>query len=522
MKAKRLRLILGDQLNAGHSWFREKDDHTVYLIAELHQESRYVTHHWQKLCAFFASMAAFADALKRAGHRVLHLTLDETNDFNDLDDLLQHYCNELGCEQFEYQRADEYRLACQLAGAAESLSIEVKQVDSEHFLLPFADIEKQFSPQKHHRMESFYRRMRKRLNILMDNGQPVGGQWNYDADNRNAFKANDLKDIPQPLLFANPVADIAQRIKRHGLNYLGEPQDQLLWPINRAQARQLLSFFCEVCLPDFGKFQDAMTGENRDHWSLYHSRLSFALNTKMLHPMEVIETALRQYQAHDQSESQEPSVSLPQIEGFVRQIIGWREYVRGVYWCNMPAYSEQNALNAHRPLPRWFWDGDTNMRCLSHSIGQSLEFAYAHHIQRLMIVGNFALLAGLDPDAVDAWYLGIYIDAIEWVELPNTRGMALFADGGWIATKPYAASGNYINKMSDYCTQCHYKVKLKTGDGACPFNSLYWHFIDRNKHHYERNPRMALPLRQWQKNTPEQRQAVLSQADAVLARLDRL
>ena len=263
-------------------------------------------------------------------------------------------------------------------------------------------------------METFYRAMRKRFNVLMESDQPLGGQWNYDGDNRQSFKKGDIAAIPEPLLFSNNIEAIIERLDRHNISHIGNIDATILWPCDWAQANQLLHYFCEVCLPDFGRFQDAITEQSPHAWSLYHSRLSFALNAKILHPLEVIDAAI---EAFHRSEGQ---INLAQIEGFVRQILGWREYVRGMYWVNMPDISNLNALDATRPLPKWFWDGDTKMSCVRSAIKQSLDYAYAHHIQRLMVTGNFALLTGLNPDEVDGWYLGIYIDAIEWVELPNT------------------------------------------------------------------------------------------------------
>ena len=517
-----IRLILGDQLNLDHSWYKTKNDDVLYVIAELHQEQYYVTHHVQKICAFLKSMENFALALKASGHHVLHLNLDETSDFKTLSELLAALFAQFSCEHFEYQRPDEFRLKQQLESVKNSFNTEysqavvIKENNTEHFILPFEDIPKYFNENKHVRMENFYRKMRQHFNILMEGDQPVGGKWNYDSDNRQTFKKDDLADIPAPLLFSNDVTDILVRLKAHNIEHIGKVESQLLWPCSRQQAQELLHFFCQNCLENFGRFQDALT-ENSEHaWSLYHSRLSFALNSKMLHPLDVIEAAIDCYH------SAKGRISLPQIEGFVRQILGWREYVRGMYWVNMPEVAQSNALNAKQPLPEWFWNSNTKMNCLKQAISQSLDFAYAHHIQRLMITGNFALLAGLDPDEVDAWYLGIYIDAIEWVELPNTRGMALSADAGLIATKPYAASGNYINKMSDYCKTCHYAVKEKTGEQACPFNSLYWHFLDRHKDRFLNNPRMAFPYKSWQKMDESKQQALLTQAEHYLSNLNVL
>ena len=259
-----------------------------------------------------------------------------------------------------------------------------------------------------------------------------------------------------------------------------------------------------------------MTHQGKQRWSLYHARISFALNSKILHPSEVVQAALDRYY------SGKHAIELAQIEGFVRQIIGWREYIRGVYWINMPEYKDLNQLNARNPLPDYFWTGNTKMSCVKHAVEQSLDYAYAHHIQRLMVTGNFAMLAGIDPNQLDQWYLGIYIDAIEWVEMPNTRGMSQFADGGLIATKPYAASGSYINKMSDYCPKCDYKVKERTTEDACPFNSLYWRFMLSNSERLRNNPRTAMAYRSWDKMQPEIKQAILQRGDDCIENLDQL
>ncbi len=516
MTNKTLRLILGDQLNASHSWFQQVDDNVIYVIAELRQETDYVSHHVQKICAFFAAMQNFANALQAAGHNVVYLTLDESSGFKDLTSLINHHIELFSCQTFEYQRPDEYRLLQQLEDFCQTLSVDTACIDSEHFLLPFAEIKKEFKAGKHVRMESFYRRIRKRTGLLMQDGEPLGGQWNFDADNRESFKSSDLTHIPEPLCFANDVSDILARLDRHNVSHFGKAVNDLSWPTTRKQSLQLLEHFCENCLPNFGRFQDAMTENSAAGWSLYHSRLSFAINSKMLSPSQVVHRAMAEFMSRPEA------ISLAQIEGFVRQIIGWREYVRGMYWINMPNYASLNALNAKHHLPPWFWDGDTKMACARSAIKQSLDFSYAHHIQRLMVTGNFALLAGIDPDQVDTWYLGIYIDAHEWVEMPNTRGMSLSADGGLIATKPYASSGNYINKMSDHCKNCHYKVKQRTGEGACPFNSLYWDFLDRHRERFASNPRMAFPYKSLSRFSDSEHQAIVKQARHYLENIDDL
>ena len=512
---QKLRFIFGDQLNAEHSWFQTKSDDTLYVMAELQQEGRYVKHHIQKLCAFFSAMRGFVKALEAAGHKVLYISITDDLASEPIGELFKKLVNQYQVKVLEYQHTDEYRLQSQLE-AIHLPETEVHCVDSEHFLLPFEEITDYFAPNKHLRMENFYRKMRKRFAILMDGDKPYAGQWNFDKYNRDSFKASDIAEIPEPLVFENPIEEILADIKKAGLPHFGRVGEHLLWPVTRQQSLKLLEHFCEVDLHSFGRFQDAMTGESEHAWSLYHSRLSFAINTKMLHPLGVVHAVLSAY--HTDPEH----IDLAQVEGFIRQIIGWREYVRGIYWVNMPAYAKMNQLQAKRPLPSWFWDGKTKMRCLSQAIQQSLEYAYAHHIQRLMVTGNFSLIAGLDPDEVDEWYLGIYIDAIEWVEMPNTRGMVLHADDGIIATKPYAASGNYINKMSDYCKACHYNVKKKTGENACPLNSLYWDFIDRHSERFKNNPRMAFPYKNWMRQSLENKNAIRQQANRLLENINEI
>ena len=287
----------------------------------------------------------------------------------------------------------------------------------------------------------------------------------------------------------------------------------LLWPVTRQQARVLLKHFLDHGLPHFGTYQDAMT---TDSWSLFHSRLSFALNIKLLDPMEVIQAAVKRWQA-----SQE-AITIAQVKGFVRQILGWREYMRGIYWAMMPTFGNMNVFGHDAGLPGYYWTGETRMNCMAHAIGQSLDYGYAHHIQRLMVTGNFALLAGVRPDAVEAWYLGVYVDAIQWVEMPNTRGMSQFAEGGLIATKPYVSSANYINKMSNYCPGCFYDHKQRHGERACPFNSLYWHFLDRHRDRLASNPRMGTMYRVLERMADNEREKILHQGDAYLQRIASL
>ncbi|WP_371188100.1 cryptochrome/photolyase family protein [Thalassotalea maritima] len=514
---RRLYLIFGDQLNIDHSWFKQCNDDNLFVIAELQQELRYCYHHKQKIQAFLAAMQNFAAELSQRGFQVLHLTLEQTGDYPSIEPLLDELLSKHQVEAFFYMQPDEYRLHKQMQNFCQQLAIPYQCDDTEHFFLNHQDLKALFKPNVKHRMEHFYRNMRRRFNILMSNDQPEGGQWNYDKQNRHALSGKDISEIPEPLLFNNDVTSINQRLDKFAIPSFGNSSDNLLWPISQQQAKQLLDYFCRNLLANFGRFQDAMTQSSNDlladkSWSLYHCRLSFALNSKLISPQQVIAQALNVYQQGD--------CCIASIEGFVRQILGWREFVRGMYWRNMPDYERRNALNHKRSLPSWFWTGNTKLNCLATTIQQSLRYGYAHHIQRLMITGNFCLIAGVKPQAVDEWYLGIYVDALQWVELANTRGMSQFADDGLIASKPYAACGNYINKMSDYCQHCHYNVKQKHGDQACPLNSLYWHFIAQHSDKFSNNPRMALIYKNWQKQKDQQQ--TLQHAAAVLANIEEL
>lgn len=510
---QRLRLLLGDQLDRAHPWFDETDDDTLYVIAELRQEATYARHHLQKVLAFFLAMEAFAGELEDAGHRVLRLDLDDTAAFDDLPGLLRHLLADSGAGCFEYQRPDEYRLLVQLSEFCDGLDIDFACVPTRHFLIPFDELEATFPTDRQLRMEHFYRRIRKDSGWLMDeDGEPVGGQWNYDVENRKAMPAD--VEPPTPRLFENDATAARERLERHGIETIGRLKGDLLgWPVDRAQSRQLLDFFVDELLPDFGDYQDALTDRG---WSLFHSRLSFSMNSKMLSPREVVEAVL------DAWSGDRDRYPLAAVEGFVRQIIGWREFMRGIYWTRMPDYGERNALDHQRDLPDFYWTGETRMACMKQAIDQSLDHAYAHHIQRLMVTGNFALLAGVHPDAVEDWYLGIYVDAIEWVEMPNVRGMSQFADDGVIASKPYVSSGNYINKMGDHCKGCHYDVKTRSGDKACPFNPLYWHFMYRHRDRLAGNPRIGMIYRSWDRMGDDKQEALLETAERMLENLEAL
>jgi deoxyribodipyrimidine photolyase-related protein len=507
-----LRLILGDQLNESHPWFRQPEKNIIYVLMEIRQETDYVAHHIQKVAVFFAAMRAFAARLRDLGHRVVYLKLDNPQNRQTIEGNITHLLRQKKITHFEYLLPDEHRLDLQLKNLAETLPVSCQTMDTQHFLTQRHELKEFFTGKKRYLMESFYRWMRKRYNILLDKEKPVGGQWNYDRKNRQAY--DHRIPVPEPLLFENDVSDIYQTIRKKKVATIGEIQPaELIWPISRTQSLELLQSFVDDFLPAFGTYQDAMTGEN---WHLFHSRISFAMNAKMLHPLEVIEAAIAAWE-------KEPSkIEIQQTEGFVRQILGWREYMRGIYWALMPDLEAMNYFDHQGALPAFYWTGDTKMNCLRAAIGQSLKYAYAHHIQRLMVTGNFALLAGVDPKEVDEWYLGIYIDAIQWVELPNTRAMSQFADGGLVATKPYISSAKYINSMSDYCDACKYDWKKRHGSMSCPFNSLYWDFFNRHRQRLEKNPRVGMMYRTWERMNSREKKQILKQAATYRKDLDRL
>ncbi len=517
--AASLRLILGDQLHAGHSWFRMPDRDALHVLMEVRQETDYAQHHIQKVLGFFGAMRRFADALRGAGHRVLYLALDDPRNTQDIPGNLRWIMAACGAQRFAYQLPDEHRLDEQLSAFARSCGLPAEAVDTEHFLTARHELAALFKGRRHFLMERFYRTMRERTGLLMEGPRPAGGRWNYDAQNRGRPPRTHV--APPPLLFSHDLRALERMVAASGVRTLGTVDARRFpWPLDRREALAQLAYFCQHLLPRFGTYQDAlMPGQ----WALYHARLSFALNIKLIGPLEVCRTVEEAWRADP------VRIGLAQAEGFIRQVIGWREYMRGVYWARMPGFAQLNFLGHQRPLPAWYWTGRTRMACLREAITGSLANAYAHHIQRLMVTGNFALLAGVHPDEVDRWYLGIYSDAIEWVEVTNTRGMSQFADGGMVGTKPYASSGAYLNRMGHHCSGCYYDVNDRTGPKACPFNALYWHFLARSRERLlssEARPgmmvRMGMAYRTWDRMPPGTRQALLDKAEALLENLDAL
>ncbi len=517
--AERVRLILGDQLNAGHSWFHKPDGNILYVLMEVRQETDHVRHHVQKVLGFFGAMRRFAEQLRKEGHRVLYLALDDPRNTQHIPDNLRWIIDAAGARGFDHQLPDEHRLDVQLRGFAKNSGCAITVADTEHFLTTREEFADLFAGKKQYLMERFYRVMRERTGLLMNGGRPIGGRWNFDKDNRGRPPKTHV--APPPLLFDHDLRDLQEMMGSHGVKTIGTVDAaHFHWPLDRSESLALLAYFCTDLLHHFGTYQDAlMPGQ----WALYHSRLSFALNVKLLSPLEVCQAAEAAWRA-------DPIyITLAQVEGFIRQVIGWREYMRGVYWAQMPGYAALNFFGHDRALPHWYWTGSTRMACLREAITGSLQNAYAHHIQRLMITGNFALLAGVDPDEVDRWYLGIYNDAIEWVEITNTRGMSQWADGGIVGTKPYVSSGAYINKMGHHCGTCAYDVKDRTGPKACPFNALYWHFHARNRERLESPEarpgtmmRVGMAYRTWEKMAPAMRQSLLDKGEELLANIETL
>jgi len=506
---KILRLILGDQLNPNHSWFKNIDDEIIYVLMEVKQETNYVLHHAQKILAIFAAMRDFKSTLTKYNHQVIYLKLNDKSNQQSFKANLKALLSQYNIQKFEYQEPDEYRLDQDLIEFCSEISISSESFSSEHFFTHRNEVKEMFTDKKQWLMESFYRYMRKKHHVLMsDDGKPVGSKWNFDHENRKAWKGT-----PEVFKDYRPTHDHSKlwdEITKSEIKSFGNHNaSKFRWPLNRNEALKHLDFFIQHVLIYFGDYQDAM---HKDETRMFHSLISFALNTKMLSPLEVVSAVEKSYLSNH--------LSINTAEGFIRQILGWREYIRGYYWAHMPKLSNQNYFGHQIPLPNWFWNGKIKMNCLKYTINQSLDEAYAHHIQRLMIVGNFSLLAGINPKSLHEWYLGIYIDAFEWVEMPNTLCMSQFADGGRLASKPYVSTANYINKMSNYCEECYYSKNERVGDKACPFNSLYWNFFITNSEKLIKNPRLAIVNKQIRDMDPALIKDIRLQAKKIIKNIE--
>ena len=509
-----VRLILGDQLNPEHAWFERVDKEVTYVMMEVRSETDYVLHHAQKVLAIFGGMRRLAEQLRAAGHRVRYFRIGDPDNRQSFAANLGLVFREVKATRFEHQEPDEWRLDRDLEAFRSSCGLATEVVSAGHFLDAREGVARHFGPTRARwLMESYYHVIRQRTGLLMDaNGKPEGGRWNFDADNRKPWKGKPA--APRPWDGHADLSELWAEIQAAGVRTFGNPSAaDFSWPLDRKEALGHLRAFIARGLPDFGDYEDAMhTTSDR----LFHSRLSHALNLKLLSPLEVAQAIAKAHRADPDR------IPLAATEGFIRQIIGWREYIRGVYWAKMPSYAESNGLDHKLTLPSWFWTGKVRMNCLRHAIGQSLDTAYAHHIQRLMVIGSFCLTAGVRPQEVERWFLGVYIDAFEWVELPNVIGMSQHADGGFLASKPYCGAAAYVNKMSDYCKGCAYDPKDRLGPLACPLNALYWDFWLRHAERFRNNPRIGMAVRQAIGMDEREKAAIRAKAEALRANIEEL
>ncbi len=508
---RRLILILGDQLSPTVSSLRGADPKTdTVLMCEVSEECTYAPHHKKKIAFVLSAMRHFAYELREEGWSVDYVTLTERENTGSILGELDRALARWSPRQVVVTEPGEWRLFSALDAWAAPSDCAFDMREDHRFLCSHARFRDWRRGRMSLRMEHFYRMMRRETGILMEDDQPAGGRWNFDAENRKppgrGLTIPGRRSVA-PDRITSEVLDLVEDRFPDAFGDL-RPFD---FAVTRVDAQRALAEFIEDILPDFGDYQDAMlAGEPY----LYHSVLSGYINVGLLDPREICGAAEAAYESG--------AAPINSVEGFIRQILGWREYVRGIYWLEMPDYAETNFLEADRPLPAFYWTGETGMHCLREAIGQTKAKAYAHHIQRLMVTGTFAMLAGVAPKEIHEWYLGVYFDAFEWVELPNVIGMSQFADGGLLASKPYAASGAYINRMSDYCRDCRYDVREKTGANACPFNALYWHFLHRNRSKLERNARLGPVYRTWDRMDHDRRKALLERASNHLARLQGL
>ena len=505
-QGRRLILVLGDQLSDSNPVLATADpQRDVIVMAEVAEEANYVRHNRHKIVLLFSAMRHFAERLSSRGFTVVYLEF--TQGVSSLEAACEHALRLFPSAGLRVCAPGEYRLWRAMQDWPAALGIPVDVVEDSRFLSPLDDFRLWADGRKQLRMEYFYRDMRKRYDILLDEGKPVGGKWNYDAENRLGWRAQ--VDIPaRPDVVPDVITEAVIAIVLE--HFPDNPGDLTAFrlAVTQAEANAQFEWFCQHGLGNFGTYQDALPEESP--W-VFHSLISMYLNCGLLEPLAVCQRVEQQWR--------DGHCSLAAAEGFIRQILGWREYVRGIYWLMMPEYKTRNTFNATRALPDFFWTAETDMRCLQRAITQSLDLGYAHHIQRLMVIGNFALLAGLDVAQVCDWYLAVYVDAYEWVELPNTLGMALYGDDGAMASKPYAASGKYIQKQGNHCKQCRYNPAQVTGVTACPYNSLYWRFIDKHADYLAGNPRMGLILANWRKRPVTDKTEILAWAEQLLPEL---
>ncbi len=483
-KARRLLVVFGDQLTADVPAFEEIEPGAdVVLMMEVAEEATHVPSHRQRTVLFLSAMRHFALDLMEAGHRVRYVKLDDPHNTHSFTDEVERAVEMLGVEEVHVTHPGEHRVMTMVESWGKRFGVEVNIHDDAHFLTTPDDFDAWANGKKQLVMEFFYRQQRKDLDVMTKGGKPEGGEWNYDKENRKAFKETPRPEKPYQPRTDAVTAEVIDLVSRRFPDAPGE-LESFRWPVTREQALRALDKFVEQRLHRFGTYQDAMWTEQP--W-LYHSHLSSSLNLKLLNPREVYQAAVEALESGD--------APINSVEGFVRQIIGWREFIRGVYWYEGKDYPKRNGLDQHGDLPEFYWNAETGMACMADSLGSVVEHAYGHHIQRLMVTGNFGLIAGVHPTRVHEWYLGMYIDAVEWATAPNTVGMAMHADHAVVGTKPYSASGKYIKRMSNYCEHCRYDPNKRTGEDACPFNTFYWDFLIRNEDRFKGNNRMAMILK---------------------------
>lgn len=502
---RNLVLVLGDQLDEQSTALNGFDpNQDAIWMAEVDEESTHVPSSKQRTALFLSAMRHFAQSLRDKAWPVIYNRIDDPGNTGSLAGELGRAIHNHTPRQLVMTAPGDWRVLRQLRDTAESHALPLDIRDDDHFLSTVREFKAHAEGRKSLRLEYFYRELRRKHDILMEGKQPIGGQWNFDADNRGSFGKTGPSKLPPPTRFEpdDITREVMVLVNTRFAHHPGS-LSQFGWPVTRTHALQVLADFIQYRLPQFGQYQDAMW--EGEVW-LYHSHLSSSLNLKLLHPTEVIAAA--------QDAFHSGHAPLAAVEGFVRQLLGWREYVRGIYWTEMPGYLERNAMQAQADLPDFFWTGDTDMACLRDAIGQTLMHGYAHHIQRLMVTGLYALLFGVHPKQVHAWYLSVYVDAVEWVELPNTLGMSQYGDGGLMASKPYVASGKYIDRMSNHCKGCRFNPAESIGETACPFTTLYWDYLDRHADTLAKNPRMLMQLKNLNRLSESQRTAITEQAQA--------
>lgn len=483
--AKTLYLVLGDQLDRESpilGRIRKSDD--AVLMMEVARESEHPVSHIQRTVMFLSAMRHHALWLRNQGLRVEYVRLDDEDNTQSFESEIQRAITRLQADNVAVVQPGDHRVQNEIESACDSAGVDLEILEDTHFLTTHEQFGEWASGRKSLVMEYFYRAQRKRLGVLLtEDGEPVGGEWNYDRENRESFKGPPRPSDPPRFEMDVITREVADMVGKKLPNLPGTI-DTFNWPVTREQALQCLDAFIEDRLRKFGPYEDAMWTNQR---TLYHSRLSPAINLHLLSPRECVDRALEAYE--------KGHAKINSVEGFVRQLIGWREFIRGVYFLEGDEYADRNALGMEGELPGLYWDAETDMACMRDCVGSVVEDAYAHHIPRLMVMGNFAMLAGVRPKEVSDWYLGMYADGVEWATAPNVVGMAMHADGGVVGTKPYAASGKYISRMSNYCENCPHDINQRTGEDACPFNTLYWDFLIRYEETFRGNHRMAMMMK---------------------------